>query len=341
MKRVTTCILAIFLLLGLTMAAVVTGCGGVPDDAVATVGDVNVTKAAFNELMGQVKTQYESYGYSFPKKSSATWKGYAASIVSYLIEYEILEQSASDEGVSVTDKDVESQITQIEQSYGGEKKVLKILKQQGMTMKMLKDSLKYRLLSQKMSAAVVKDVSVTDAQMEAYWEKHSDDYQKKASRTVRHVLTKTKAKALAARAALLEGDSWTVVAKKYSTDTGTSSKGGSLGAIHRGEMVTSFENAAFSLSRDVISQPVKSQYGWHIIEVTKITPAKTVTYEQAKKKIRSKLLKQAKNTTWSSWLEETSDELSVQYAAGYDPDELTATASPSPGRRRRRTRLRR
>jgi hypothetical protein len=97
---------------------------------------------------------------------------------------------------------------------------------------------------------------------------------------VRHILVATKDKALADKLAKElqadHGSDFAALAKKYSTDTGSASQGGSLGVVTKGQMVPAFDKAVFStLKYGQISDPVKSQYGWHIIEV--LGPGQTQT----------------------------------------------------------------
>ncbi len=68
-----------------------------------------------------------------------------------------------------------------------------------------------------------------------------------------------------------------------------------------------------------ISQPVKSTYGWHVIEVTKINPATTQTFAKAKTQIQQTLLSQAQQAAWQKWLDQATKDAHVKYAAGYDP----------------------
>ncbi|HWE64051.1 MAG TPA: peptidylprolyl isomerase, partial [Chloroflexota bacterium] len=88
---------------------------------------------------------------------------------------------------------------------------------------------------------------------------------------VRHILLATKDKALADKLAKElqadHGSNFAALAKKYSTDTQSAAQGGSLGVVTHGQMVAPFDKAVFSLKYGQISNPVKSQYGWHIIEV--------------------------------------------------------------------------
>ena len=121
----------------------------------------------------------------------------------------------------------------------------------------------------------------------------------------RHILVKTKAEAEKVRALLAADNTdanWKKVAKQYSIDPGSKNSGGSLGNFPKGRMVKPFENAAFALKVDQISQPVKTQFGYHIIEVTKKTPGSSQTFAQAKATIVQQLKYQKQATAWDAWL---------------------------------------
>jgi hypothetical protein len=202
MKRTTLVVLAVLALLGVAAAGLLTaGCGGggeVSSDDVATVGDGSVTKADFDKLLTQAKTQIKAQGSTFPAEGSPAYDQYVGQIVNYLVQEQIVAQSAGDLGVTVTDKEVNDQIAQIKKAYGGEKKVLALLKQQGMTMELLKRSLRSQALTQKVAAAVVKKASVSDADVQAYWDAHKAQLSKKKA-------TATLAKATATIRATLLG----------------------------------------------------------------------------------------------------------------------------------------
>ena len=184
MKRTTVVVLAVLALLGVAAGSLLAaGCGGeggeVSSDEVATVGDGSVTKADFDKLLTQAKTQVEAQGSTFPKQGSPAYDQYVGQIVNYLVQEQIVAQSAGDLGVTVSDKEVDDQIAQIKKDYGGEKKVLALLKEQGMTMELLQRSLRSQALTQKVAAAVVKKASVSDADVRAYWDAHKAQLSKK------------------------------------------------------------------------------------------------------------------------------------------------------------------
>jgi FKBP-type peptidyl-prolyl cis-trans isomerase (trigger factor) len=208
MRRVTTALIAALALLGLVAAGLLaTGCGSdqsssgsVPSDAVATVGSAQISKADFQQLMTQAQTQMKASGMTVPKQGTATYDHYVAQIVQFLVQEQIVAQSAKDLGVSVTDQQVAAQVTQLVKAYGGETKVLALLKQQGMTMELLKRSIKGQALAQAALAKVATGVTVSDAEIQAYWDAHKSEYQKqkktntlaKAKTTIKQTLLSAK-----------------------------------------------------------------------------------------------------------------------------------------------------
>jgi len=109
----------------------------------------------------------------------------------------------------------------------------------------------------------------------------------------RHILVDTEDAAKAARDRIAKGEDFATVAKEVSTDTGSKDKGGDLGWFAKDQMVTEFSDAAFSLPVNEISQPVKSTYGYHIIQV--LEKADNRAYEQS-------YVDQLKATKYSEWV---------------------------------------
>ena len=323
----------------LLATALIAGCGGgggsIPKGAIASVGSGVGTQAQFDSVIRQAKAQSSTAGQApFPKVGTYSYNQYAAQVVTYLVTQEIINQAATGMRVTVTDKQITDRIAQLEKAYGGKKKVDDILKKQGMTRADLSQLMKDQLLDQAVYNKVVAGAKVTDAEAQTYYGKNKSTYNTPETRTMRHILVKTQAEADQVRALLAGGASWTTVAKKYSIDPGSKNSGGSLGVVKPGAMVPAFDKAAFALKLNVISQPVKTQFGWHIIQVTKITPGTTTTFAKAEASIKSQLLATKQQGIWSAWLKKRTAATKITYASGYDPVALKKTkpesTSPTP-----------
>lgn len=136
--------------------------------------------------------------------------------------------------------------------------------------------LKPAVLKTKLIAALSQNIPTTSDQVHA-----------------RHILVKTEAEAKSIRQKLVNGGNFAALAKQYSIDTGTKDKGGDLGWFGKGVMDPAFEKAAFSLKVGEISQPVKSSFGYHIIEVLAKDPHHKLSPEQ---------LQQARDQAYQTWL---------------------------------------
>jgi hypothetical protein len=159
-----------------------------------------VTQADFEQLLTQAQTQMKAQGMTVPAKGSATYDHYVAQIVNYLVQEQVVAQSAKELGVSMTDKEVSDQVAQLVKAYGGEQKVLELLKQQGMTMDLLKRSIRSQTLSDRAAEIVTKNAAVSDAEIQAYWTAHKAELSKdkktatfaKAKTTIQQTLLSAK-----------------------------------------------------------------------------------------------------------------------------------------------------
>ncbi len=131
------------------------------------------------------------------------------------------------------------------------------------------------------------------------------------------------------RAALQAGGEWADVAAEYSDDPSTKDAGGELGDVYKGQMVQEFEDSVFSLKVEDISAPIKTTYGYHIIQVTAVNAAKQYTLDEVKEEISSNLLSEMKTKAWQKWVEDTKAELGVEYQTGMEPVTTTTVAAPT------------
>jgi foldase protein PrsA len=317
--------LAIALLLLLLLVA---GCGGgdegsVPADAVAEVDGEPIAKAEFEGVLNQARQSYKNQKREFPKAGSQEYQTLKNQAVQFLVQRRQFEQAAAEMGIEVTDQQVEDRLGQIKKQYfgGDQKKYEKQLKEQGLTDRQVRADIRSQLVSERISAEVTKGLKVTEKEISAYYEQNKQQYEQAESRDVRHILVKTKAQADALHAQLEEGADFAALARKHSTDTASKASGGKL-TITRGQTVAAFDKKAFELKKGAFSAPVKTEFGFHLIQALSAVKAKTTTpLKDVKEAIRGQLLQEKKNEAMTKWVDELKAEYEdkVSYAVGYSP----------------------
>jgi parvulin-like peptidyl-prolyl isomerase len=320
------------------LTGVLAACGGsgqknVPSDSVALVGSDSITKVQFNSLMDATAKVDKVNKQTPPKAGTAQYKQVQDRVMAFLVQLDELTQKGTGLGVTVTDKQVEAQIDKVRKQYfgGNEAKFEKGLESQGLTLDIYRLEWRSQLLSQAIYNKVTKNVKVTPAQVQAYYNTHKSSYTQAASRDVRHILVNSKSLADQLETQLKGGADFAALAKKYSKDPSSAKVGGKL-TITKGQTVPPFDKAAFALKTGATSPPVHTQYGWHIIQaLSAVKPSKTTPLASVRQSIESTLLQQKKSDTMNKWLDQVKKDFSknVVYAAGYIPSATTTTATTS------------
>jgi foldase protein PrsA len=325
------------LLLALIAALALAACGGggtssadVPDGAVAVVGDKTVTKEEFDKLIEQQKKSAEAQKQDFPEPGTAEYEALKATVVKGLVEQKEWELEGEAMGVEVTDQEIETELDKLKQQYfqGDEQKYSAELAKQGLTDEDVRNELRTRVLTNKIFEAVTKKVTVSDADINAYYEKNPTQYQQPASREVRHILVKTEALAQKLHDQIQGGADFAKLAQKYTQDQASKADGGKFTAF-KGRTVEPFDEFVFSAKTGELSDPIKTEFGWHIIEVlSAVKPATTTPLDQVKDSIKTTVLQTKQNAAMKAWIAalpaKYADE--VAYAPGYAPASATDTS---------------
>ncbi|MEO5359834.1 MAG: peptidylprolyl isomerase [Nitrospirota bacterium] len=142
---------------------------------------------------------------------------------------------------------------------------------------------------------------VSPVEVKAYYDNNSKDFTMPEQIKAGHILVKTEEEAKDAVAKIKSGTDFAAVAKSVSIDKMTADKGGDLGFFSKGQMEPSFDAAVFKLKKGEVSAPVKTTFGYHIIKVTDIKPAKKVDFDSAKSVISQLLSEQKKNKAFDDF----------------------------------------
>lgn len=323
------------LLLILALLGVAAACGSgdkaVPDGAVAVVGDEEITKAEFDALMGRAEKAFEQQKRDFPKAGTPEYKTLQNQAVQYLVQQAKYRQAADELDIEISDKEVDKRLDEVTKQYfgGNEAEYEKNLEKQGLTEEQVRKEIENQLISEKIYEKVTEEVKVTDEDIDKYYNEHKKDYRVPETREVRHILVAKKAKADELRRRLADGANFATLAKKNSLDTGSKANGGKLTA-RRGETVPPFDKAAFSLDKNEISKPIKTQFGYHIIQpLGDVKPASTTPLKDVKEQIRQQLLQERRQKAIADWSKELNEDFEddIAYQVGYAPPETNQTTT--------------
>jgi peptidyl-prolyl cis-trans isomerase SurA len=220
-------------------------------------------------------------------------------VVSSIVDEELLVQQAQrDTSIKVTDQEiadgVEQQVRKIRANFGSELDYKSELKKAGfqtpeeyrrwLTDQQRRAAYQNRLIDKLRSDGKLKPVPPTEPEMKAYFDEQKGNLgSRPATLSFRQIViaprpspeakAKTRAQADSIVLELRRGADFATAAKRFSQDPGSKDQGGSLNWFRRGVMVPEFERVAFALRPGVVSDPVESPFGYHIIQVERVQPA--------------------------------------------------------------------
>ena len=172
------------------------------------------------------------------------------------------------------------------------------------------ENAKRAMLAQYAMRRIISEISVTEEEAKKFYDDNTKMFVQPERVHARHILVSDDENLKVVQEELKAGKSFDVVAEAHSIDPGSAANGGDLGEFPKGVMVKEFEEAAFALQNPGdVSEPVKSQFGWHIIKLEERIPESTVPFEQ----VRSGIIGEIQNRKTQEVLQEKSKELEGKY----------------------------
>jgi parvulin-like peptidyl-prolyl isomerase len=322
---------SILALAALLPALALAACGGgddqstadVPENAIAVVGDKEIARADYERLVDQAEKTFKAREQDFPQTGTPEFEQLRQAIVRSLIEQKQFEIGAEELGIEVTDEEVEKRLQELKEQFfeGDEKKYQDELEKQGLSEEQVLADVRARVLSEKIFEEVTKDIDVTEQDVKNHYEQNKAQFETPATRTVRHILVEKKARADDIYRQLQNGGNFAKLARRFSQDPASKDQGGRFEA-QQGATVAEFDKTAFSLETGELAKPVKTQFGWHVIEaVSAIKPKSTRPLSEVEKDIRQQLLQQKQNEAMNEWVEKLQNRLEDEtaYAVGFKP----------------------
>ncbi|WP_217915109.1 peptidylprolyl isomerase [Miltoncostaea marina] len=304
-------VLVALVAVGVSGLLLLSGCGDdasadLPDGVVAQVGDAPITEGELTGLIEQQRAEYRSQGQTLPREGEDGWDSLRQQALQSLVTQKVVEFEARACGkpCEVSKAEVTKQLDRIIQTNfeGSQKKFRDFLKDRGMSQADVRGIVRNDLQREALYEHETRGVRFTADEARKYYDDNPSQFTTPAGRTARHIVVDTKAEADRIRAELTL-DNFDELAREHSTDEGSAEQGGDLGQIQKGQLVPEFEEVAFALKDGEISQPVKTQFGWHIITVD-ITPKTTTSFAEARPQIMSQQLQAKRQTAFTEWSEE-------------------------------------
>jgi parvulin-like peptidyl-prolyl isomerase len=231
-------------------------------------------------------------------------------VLDQMIVDQLLRDQAQDLGVKVDDAAVEGEMAKffgsLDRTYKSRDTVNAKLQELGLTNDAIAGFLKDFLAGQAVSEKKKAEVQVTDSELQAYYEKKKEALYTFKEDVVRaaHVLVpldqEAKAQEIAAKAKA--GGNLAELARLYSIDPVSSQHGGDLGYFTRSSMVKEFSDAAFGMDPGRTSDPVRTQFGWHIIHVIDKQAPGTLPYDKAAEDVHLRVLTEKQDQAYQQWL---------------------------------------
>ena len=288
---------------GLTFAGCSGGSGG---GDIASVGDQKISRADFDKRL----------------ESSPT----AKQVLTQMVQQALIDQYAKDNKIDISSADIAKKEDDIKSKYPpGQFDA--ILKQQGLTETDVQAILRQQLVIEK---AVAPQVHVADADVAAYFAKNHATLDTKPQVRARHILVADEKTADMIEGKLKAGGNFGDLAKQYSTDPSTKDKGGELGFFGHGQMVPAFDMAAFATPVGGTSAPVKSPFGWHIINVEEKKPATMASLKNNAPQIRTTLQQQQQQQQIPVFLQTLRGKTNIQVYDDRFKDAFPPAAPPAP-----------
>jgi len=204
----------------------------------------------------------------------------SSQVMDFLIRSYWYQAQAHQQHVNVTDAQVQQAFQAAKkQQFPTEAAFQSFLASSGQTLQDILYSLRVKQIYLKLVEKYTSTVS--EAQIQAYYNSHASQFGTPEARDIRIVRTNNAGDAAAAKAALQQGQAWNVVAKKYSIDAATKGNGGLLSGVTKGEEEQTVDTAAFSAPVGKLLGPIHGQFGYYVLDVTKVTPATHQTLAQA------------------------------------------------------------
>jgi len=297
----------------------IAGCSQKKSDAVIVeVNGEKVKQSEFDQRFAMIKANYEDQqGAALDEeKDKETIDKIKNSAYDDLIMQKLIHQEAKKQDIKVSSEEIDSVFNNFKQSLNssGADGYQKFLEKTKITEKELRVEIETSQLYQKLQDKVTASIKVNDADAQTYYNENKETFKDPGGMQIYHILVDSEQKATEVINKIKQGGDFAALAKEYSIDTGSKDQGGDVGLVNEStNFVTEFKQAALALKPGQLSpQPVKSEFGYHIIKAGDKEPAKQLSFDEVKAQLIQQLETDQKDKAFNNYLENLKNKADIK-----------------------------
>lgn len=313
MKKRVVIIMMLMLSLGLV------GCGSKEQTAadVAVVNGVKISQAQLDQQYTLLKVDYENQmGALDLAKDQEIIKNLQNQAYEEIITKELVRQEADRQGLKISQAEIDSRLASFKQAQNSVENdgYQKFLAKLNLTEADLGREVEVMLLFQQLQAKVTGDTKVSEAEARQYYEANQQLFNNPGGMRIYHILVDTEQQADQIIAQIQQGADFAALAAQYSLDPGSKANGGDVGLVNKDtNFVPEFKQAALALQPGQLStQPVQSQYGYHVIKAGERQAAGVAPFAEVKEQLMDQLASDQKDKAFDAYLQKMRNEAAIE-----------------------------
>ena len=287
----------------------------------AEINGVIITKKQFEKELNIHLERVARQGRQLPDSQLASLK---KDILDGLIERELLYQESQKAGIKVKQEAIDQQLADIKKRFPSDDQFKSALAQMNLTEIEVRTQIERGLaIRELIDQKITSKITITDAQTKAYYDGNPQMFNQPEQVKASHILIKVEPGAAetqktAARKKIetvqqkvKNGDDFAQLAKDYSEGP-SKTRGGDLGYFRRGQMVKPFEDAAFAMQKNEVSDIIETRFGYHLIKVYDKKPAETLAYADVKDKLTERVKQEETEKQATQYISQLKKEAKIE-----------------------------
>jgi len=305
--------------------------------AAATVGDEKITVEEVDDALDTFEDTGQFEQLISQEEPDQVRRQFQQGYLSQIVRRHVLGQEAEERDIEVTEAEIDEALEVIQADFPSEEEFQAAVDEQGLTDDQLQDLLSDQITEDKLRAEIGSDLEPDDDELQSFYDQNVDSFRETEAS---HILIEQESQASKLATQLQKAKSGEVeklfgqLAREFSEDPGSGEQGGDLGFFSSGQFVPEFEQAADELSLGEVSDPVQSQFGFHIIRVT---DRRFQSFEQVRDQIAQELGGAEAEEAYQEFVQDAYEEADVRVNPRFgelDPETqqiVNASAEDTPG----------